>query len=158
MRRLAIVLSLASCPKSAPVPPYPPVTPLDGPAWPDDTARVIEKLESVDFDGDGVDELVELELSQTESTATRYAAIYRVQDGARVQVGLWLLMDSNGTEGTGCNHGFSYSEPDEGGLRIVTIEGGEYSGMTSDEEGAAHGCDPEPRDFVLRGSEFTESP
>lgn len=81
----------------------------DGPAMPDDQAPEvsIEVFEAVDFDGDGVDEIVEVELSRDAYTASRYAAIYRVHGDVLDRVGLWELQASNGTEGTGCNRTFS---------------------------------------------------
>ena len=122
--RLVLAALLAGCPKS----PLPPAAPA-GPAIADETV-VVEQEEAVDFDGDGVDELVQVELTQTESTASRYAAVYREREGEREPLGTWLLRD--------------------------TIGGGEYAGMTSDEDGASHGCDPEPHDYVLRDGKFVE--
>lgn len=130
----------------------------DGPAttYLEEFEVTLEQLEAVDFDGDGIDEIVQVELSRSESTASRYAAIYRIHDGVLALAGSWSLMESNGTEGTGCGRTFSYSEPGSSGARTVTISGGEFAGMSPDDVGASNGCAPEPHDYVLRSGRFAE--
>ncbi len=121
----------------------------------DDEETTVEKFEAVDFDGDGIDELVEIELSRSEATASRSAAIYRIAGRDLVDAGSWSLMDSNGTEGWGCKHDFRYSDPDSAGRRTVSIGGGEYAG---EGDPASAGCDPDDADYILASGTFQPAP